>query len=30
LLAGRGYNEAEIDQIFFGNWVRFFMGALPE
>ena len=29
ILAGRGYNEAEIDGIFHGNWLRFFREALP-
>jgi membrane dipeptidase len=29
LLAGRGFGDGEIDGIFYGNWVRFFMAALP-
>ena len=29
LLAARGYGEADIDGIFFQNWLRFFTDALP-
>ena len=29
ILSSRGYRDAEIDQIFHGNWVRFFTRALP-
>lgn len=29
ILARRGYSEADIDRIFFGNWLRFFSEALP-
>ena len=29
ILARRGYSAAEIDGIFFGNWLRFFGAALP-
>ena len=29
VLAGRGYGNADIDAIFFGNWLRFFGEALP-
>lgn len=29
ILQSRGYNDAEIDQIFHGNWLRFFRAALP-
>jgi membrane dipeptidase len=29
ILAGRGYSPADIDGIFFGNWLRFFLQALP-
>lgn len=29
ILARRGYSAAEIDGIFFGNWLRFFAAALP-
>jgi len=30
LLAARGYKPADIDGIFFGNWLRFFSEALPQ
>ena len=30
ILAGRGYSAADIDGIFFGNWLRFFGSALPK
>jgi membrane dipeptidase len=30
ILARRGYPESDIDLIFHGNWLRFFMEALPE
>ncbi len=30
LLAARGYKPADIDSIFFGNWLRFFSEALPQ
>ena len=29
ILAGRGYSNKDIDGIFFGNWLRFFLAALP-
>lgn len=29
ILAGRGYDEAAIDAIFFGNWLRFLQRTLP-
>lgn len=29
LLSGRGYDDAAIDNIFHGNWLRFFRHALP-
>ena len=29
ILAKRGYSDADIDGIFFGNWLRFFRAALP-
>jgi membrane dipeptidase len=29
LLASRGYDEADIDRIFFANWLRFFQKSLP-
>lgn len=29
ILARRGYSAADIDGIFFGNWLRFFGAALP-
>lgn len=29
VLARRGYSAADIDGIFYGNWLRFFGGALP-
>ncbi len=29
LLSGRGYRDAQIDDIFHGNWLRFFGEALP-
>ena len=30
ILSARGYRDAEIDQIFHANWVRFFTRALPQ
>jgi membrane dipeptidase len=30
LLRDRGYTDADIDLIFYGNWLRFLMTALPE
>lgn len=30
LLADRGYDDANIDQIFHGNWLRLFAEHLPE
>ncbi len=30
ILARRGYSSADIDGIFFGNWLRFFGEALPK
>ena len=30
ILANRGYSDADIDAIFFGNWLRFFSEALPQ
>ncbi len=30
ILARRGYSSADIDGIFYGNWLRFFGSALPE
>jgi membrane dipeptidase len=30
ILARRGYSAADVDGIFFGNWLRFFEAALPE
>ncbi len=30
ILARRGYSNSDIDLIFHGNWLRFFMQALPE
>ncbi len=30
LLEARGYSSADIDGIFFGNWLRFFTAALPK
>jgi membrane dipeptidase len=30
ILAARGYDEADLDNIFHGNWLRFFRRALPE
>jgi membrane dipeptidase len=30
ILARRGYSAADIDGIFFANWLRFFTQALPE
>jgi membrane dipeptidase len=30
ILARRGYSSADIDGIFYGNWLRFFGEALPE
>jgi membrane dipeptidase len=29
ILAGRGHTPADIDNIFHGNWLRFFLTALP-
>jgi membrane dipeptidase len=29
LLSGRGFKDSEIEGIFFGNWLGFFVGALP-
>ena len=29
LLADRGHSDADIDNIFPGNWLRFFRAALP-
>lgn len=29
LMAARGYSAADIDQFFFGNWLRFFRRVLP-
>jgi membrane dipeptidase len=29
ILAGRGYSDADIDRIFHGNWLQFFLRALP-
>ena len=29
ILERRGYSEADVDAIFFGNWLRFFSEALP-
>ena len=29
VLSGRGYSELAIDQVFHGNWLRFFSEALP-
>jgi membrane dipeptidase len=29
ILASRGYNSADIDGIFFGNWMRFFTASFP-
>jgi membrane dipeptidase len=29
ILESRGYSSADIDNIFFGNWFRFFSEALP-
>jgi membrane dipeptidase len=29
ILARRGYSDADIDGIFYGNWLRFFGHALP-
>jgi membrane dipeptidase len=29
LLSGRGYTEADLDGLFFGNWLRFFGAHLP-
>jgi len=29
MLARRGYSPADIDGIFYGNWLRFFGEALP-
>jgi membrane dipeptidase len=29
ILAARGYKDADVDAIFFGNWLRFFSEALP-
>jgi membrane dipeptidase len=30
ILERRGYSAADIDGIFFGNWLRFFGSALPD
>jgi membrane dipeptidase len=30
ILTDRGYGAADIDGIFFGNWLRLFTHALPE
>ena len=30
ILAARGYNDADIDGIFHGNWLRFFSAHLPK
>jgi membrane dipeptidase len=30
ILADRGYSDADIDAIFWGNWLRFFRDALPK
>jgi membrane dipeptidase len=30
IFAKRGYKAADIDAIFYGNWLRFFGNALPE
>lgn len=30
ILARRGYSSADIDAIFYGNWLRFFSEALPD
>lgn len=30
ILAKRGYSDADIDAIFFGNWLRFFTESLPK
>lgn len=30
ILAGRGYSPADIDGIFYSNWLRFFSEALPK
>ncbi len=30
ILAERGYTSADIDRIFHGNWLRFFLAALPK
>jgi membrane dipeptidase len=29
ILTGRGYSPADIDNVFHGNWLRFFLAALP-
>lgn len=29
ILSGRGYTDADVDLIFHGNWLRFFLEALP-
>lgn len=29
ILSSRGYSDADIDGIFFGNWLRFFRNSLP-
>jgi membrane dipeptidase len=29
ILASRGYSSADIDGIFFGNWLRFFTASFP-
>jgi len=30
VLSARGYSDEEIEGVFFGNWLRFFMHALPD
>jgi membrane dipeptidase len=30
VLDQRGYRDGQIDNIFFGNWLRFFGRALPD
>jgi membrane dipeptidase len=30
ILTERGYTGPDIDRIFHGNWMRFFLSALPE
>jgi len=29
ILAGRGYSAVDIDRIFYGNWLQFFLRSLP-